>query len=109
MNQRNFAEAAVVALGMVLMATIGFSQAQAPAGRPQSPEWFLTAPGAGGSSGGNIGFNACVDDIVKYCTGLTAGPARGCLTKNSAMLSAACKAELAAPADPQPTPPCSKS
>src|SRR5438046_2185466 len=104
---RRATSAAAIALGMVFMATQAFSQTSA--GRPQSPDWFMSVPGAGGSSGGNVGFNACVDDIVKYCTGLTAGPARGCLTKNLTTVSAACKAELAAAPDPQPTPPCTKS
>src|SRR5205809_1039537 len=106
MNRCSFAGVAAVALGT---GTLVFSQSQMPTGKPQSPDWFLTVPGAGGSSGGNNGFNACVDDIVKYCTGLTAGPARGCLTKNTGKLSGACKAELSAPPDPQPTPACSKS
>jgi hypothetical protein len=109
MNGRIFAGAVAVALSMSLTATLAFSQTAAPAGKSQSPDWFLLPPGAGGSGGGNVGFNACVDDIVKYCTGLTAGPARGCLKQNSAKLSGACTAELAAPIDPQPTPNCSKS
>ena len=109
MHLRIFAGVSAMALSMTFTPMPALSQTAPPAGKPQSPDWFLSAPGAGGSSGGNVGFNACVDDIVKYCTGLTAGPARGCLTKNSASLSGACKAELAAPPDPQPTPACSKS
>jgi hypothetical protein len=100
-----------------------FSQTQAPARKNQLPGWYIqgsasdpvraaagvSPAGRGGGGGGNTGFNACTDDVVKYCTGLTAGAARGCLKQNSANLSEACKAELAAPQDPQPTPPCSHS
>ena len=138
MNGRNFAGVAAVALSMILTGTLAFSQTQAPAGKPESPGWFLSgsAPdpggravvgpggvvvdagggrggrgGRGGGAGGNAGFAACTDDIVKYCAGQTAGAARACLTQNSAKLSGACKAELAeGPTSANEVrPPCSRS
>lgn len=109
MNGRIFTGAAAVACSVNLTVALAFSQSAAPAGKPQSPEWFLFTPPSGAGGGGNVGFNACVDDVVKYCTGLTAGPARSCLKQNSTKLSGGCTAELAAPIDPQPTPNCVKS
>jgi hypothetical protein len=110
MNPRNFAGVAAVALSMVFAPMPAFSQAAAPGGKPESLGWFIQPPPQRGlQGGGNDGFNACTEDVVKHCTGLTAGAARGCLDQNADKLSAACKAELAAPREPQPTPACAGS
>ena len=109
MKGRNFAVAIAVALSVIVGAAPAFSQA-APAGETQTLGWFAqepVPPGTGG--GGNDGFNACTDDVVQYCTGLTAGPARRCLEQNKDQISPACTAELAASRNPQPTPPCRNS
>ncbi len=109
MNQRTFVGVAALALSLVFTPALAFSQAGAAAGKPESPGWFIQPPPQRGLQSGNDGFNACTDDVVKYCTGLTAGAAGACLKENSGKLSAACKAELAAPRLAQPTPPCTGS
>ena len=126
MNPHMFAGVATVALSIALAAAPAFSQTQAPAGKPESPGWYMTGsvpdpggravvgPGgvvldAAGGRGGGRGMAACTNDIAKYCAGQTGFAARGCLTENSARLSGECKALLAAPQDPQPTPGCSRS
>src|SRR6266478_1115821 len=95
MNVRIFTGAAAIALGMVLTATLAFSQA--PAGGTQSPAWFLqgTAPDPGGrlqvGSGGRVIpaalgnrggiLAACTDDTAKFCSGQTGVGARACLAQ----------------------------
>jgi sugar lactone lactonase YvrE len=120
MNGRIFTGTAVIALCMVIAATLIFSKT--PAGGTQSPDWFLqgSAPdptgravvGPGGrvistpSPGGGL-MAACSEDIAKYCTGQNGFGARGCLTQNSDRLSAKCKAAVAAL--PAVTDGCSRS
>ena len=109
MTRYIFAVVAAVALSTVFTPTLAFSQTGGTAGQPESPGWFVQPPPQPGLQSGNNGFNACTDDVVEYCTGLTAGAAGVCLKENSAKLSAACKAELAAPRLAQPTPRCTGS
>jgi hypothetical protein len=128
MNGRSFGGVAAGALGAIVTAMLGFAQTGAPAGKPQSPGWFLAGsapdpggravvgPGgvvvdAGGDRGGRGGgMAACTDDIAKYCAGQVGFGARGCLTENSARLSGGCKAVLAASgADTGGVPGCSHS
>jgi len=140
MDRTAFGLIAAVALGLLLVSTPAFSQSQAGRpqspgwymeGSAQDPNGPAPpadidgrgARGGGGAGrgagrgargpvgvGGNNGFNACIDDIVKFCTGLTAGAATTCLNENSAKISAACKAELVAPPrEPNPSPSCSHS
>src|SRR6516164_7806325 len=105
MDRTAFGLIAAVALGLLLVSTPAFSQSQAGRpqspgwymeGSAQDPNGPAPpadidgrgARGGGGAGrgagrgargpvgvGGNNGFNACVDDIVKFCTGLTAGAA----------------------------------
>jgi streptogramin lyase len=123
MNDRILAGVAAMALGLIFAVTLAFSQTKAPAGGPQSPDWFLqgsapdpggrapVGPGGvvlpidngsgrggrgGGGRGGRGGFAACTEEIAKYCTGQIGFGARTCLTENSAKLSGECKTELAA-------------
>jgi len=110
MNGRTLSAAAVIALGVVLVATMVFSQAQA--GEPQSPGWFLqaSAPDPGGrlavGPGGRVIQTAgsgrggllasCAEDTAKFCTGQTADGGRACLAKNTDKLSARCRTAVAA-------------
>jgi hypothetical protein len=49
MNARAFAGAGAIAVVALFLASVGFSQAQAPSQLPASPEWFVLPPsGAGG-------------------------------------------------------------
>ena len=115
MDGRTFAGVAAAALSMIFVGTLAFSQNQAPAGKPKSPNWFLgpSAPDPGGrlsvgpggrvaaDAGGRVAgrgglLAACTDDTAKYCTGQTGFGARACLTQNSDKLSGQCKAALAA-------------
>ncbi len=111
MNARIFAGIAAVALSTIFTATQAFSQAEVPAQRPQSPDWFLqgSAPDPAAGRGGRMA--ACSDDIAKYCTGQSGLGAQDCLRRNSAKISGECKAVLAAipVADPEGVPPCSHS
>ena len=54
MHLRIFAGVAALALGLTFTSTPTLSQTATPAGKPQSPDWFLSVPGAGGSSGGHV-------------------------------------------------------
>lgn len=104
-----FPGAVAMALCIASAAMLAFSQK--PAGGTRSPDWFLqgSAPdptgravvGPGGRvlslppPGGGLA-DTCADDIAKYCTGEKGFGARACLTGNSSLLSARCKAAVAA-------------
>jgi hypothetical protein len=134
MNERHFPGVAAVALGMILIGALAFSQSQPTTQGPAvggEPAWFLqgsfpdpggrtvvepgghvTIPAGGGGAGGRgAALAACTDDIAKYCAGQTGLGARGCLAQNADKLSGACKGAVAALPAPVPasTPGCSHS
>jgi sugar lactone lactonase YvrE len=117
MNGQNFAGLAAFAFSVTFATTLAFSQTEPPAGKPQSPGWFLseTAPDPGGrlsvgpsgrvasAPGGQVSgaarggpLSACTGDTAKYCAGQSGVGARACLTQNSDKLSSQCKTALAA-------------
>jgi sugar lactone lactonase YvrE len=115
MTGRNLGGVAAVVLGMVITATLVFSQAKGPEG----PGWFLqgSAPDPGGrlvvgpggrivgapppaGGGRGVPFAACTEDMAKFCTGQTGLGGRACLQQNTDKLSAGCKTALAAIAGP---------
>ena len=125
MTRRTASGIVVGALATVFAATQVFSQNQASAGKPKSPEWFWggSANDPGGRlavyPGGRVapdttersrgGFlAACTEDATKYCSGRKGFAARGCLTKNTDKVSEQCKAALAA-LPPETFPSCSHS
>ena len=109
MNGRNLAGVVAVALGIVFNGAPAFSQAETPAGKPESPGWFLggsaiprgrLSVGSGGRvivTPGRAGLGAaCTAEIAKYCTGQIGFGAQACLGQNSDKLSGQCKTALAA-------------
>ena len=79
--------ATLLIAGSVLIGSVGFAFAQAP---------------AGGGRGGAMRA-ACGDDIGKLCAGKTGADIRSCLTDNKDKVSATCKAAMDAPR-PAPAP-----
>src|SRR6185437_10776866 len=118
MNAGIFAQAGSVALGALLFAIPGFSQAEQPtSGKVGAMEWHLVLPagrrgpggfpgGGGGRGGGGfpgggrggrgrVDLAACTADSAKICPGVPGGgPMQACLSANVTAVSAACKAEL---------------
>ena len=86
--------ATLLIAGSVLIGSVGFASAQAPAGG-------AGAAGAGGRGGAMRA--ACGDDITKLCAGKTGADIRSCLTDNKDKVSATCKAAMDAPR-PAPAP-----
>ena len=134
MNAGIFAQAGSVALGALLFAIPGFSQAEQPtSGKVGAMEWHLVVPagrrgpggfpgGGGGRGGGGfpgggrggrgrVDLAACTADSAKICPGVPGGgPMQACLSANVTAVSAACKAELDAnPLESGDTPSCYRS
>jgi hypothetical protein len=132
-----FARTGALALGSLIFAVPGFSQAQQPtSGKVGSMEWTLTGvggrgaagpgafpgggrqggrggagfPGGGGRGRGAASLEHCADDAAKICPGLTAGPMQACLAANATAVSTACKVDLDAnPLEFGDTPSCYRS
>jgi sugar lactone lactonase YvrE len=122
MNRRNFAVFAAVALGIGFSGTLAFSQTETPAGKPESPGWFLVGSANPGGRltvgpGGRVIVTpgrgslaaACTPEIAEYCTGQTGFGTQSCLAQNSDKLSGQCKTALAAITFGSRVPPCSHS